>query len=438
MLDQFKKTIHLDYPNLSDKKIFLAISGGKDSMVLAHLLFNSDLKYELLHCNFQLRNLESEEDEKFVRDFAKELNTPVQTIKFDTLKESKVLKTNTQETARKLRYDWFNKIHNSNQNSIILTAHHLDDSIETFFINLLRGTGVSGIKGINKKRGPYYRPLLEFTSEQIREYAVENCIKFREDSSNASDKYLRNNIRHNVIPILQNIDDRFKIKMDTFFNEVSSLHTWIKSEVFNFKNSKFYVKDKSTTCQLNDLCKLNDYFIQKLFEDYGVYRNNLIEFIQFLTKKTGATFNTKEFRFLINRKELIIEPIIEGEIIKNFIIERIDFNRTQQFGPFKLQLVNGNKFTISPNKLQLDINKVKFPLTLRKWLKGDKIQPFGMRGKKLISDILIDNKIDLFKKESTYIIVDQKGEVIAIPNLLISEKVKIDYTTNGFIEISTV
>ena len=206
MLQKFQNHINLNLPFLQGKKLLLATSGGIDSMVLLHLCHKLKLDIRVAHCNFQLRGDESEEDEKFVKAQCEKLDVLLFINHFDTKKFAEKQKLSIQVVARNLRYDWFNTLLINNDYDYILTAHHLDDSLETFLINFTRGSGLDGLTGIPKQNGNVIRPLLPFSRKEIENFAKENNIKWREDSSNASDKYLRNKLRHEVIPILKELN----------------------------------------------------------------------------------------------------------------------------------------------------------------------------------------------------------------------------------------
>ena len=209
MLDKLKNHIQNNFSFLAGKKLLLATSGGMDSMVMVHLFH--ELKYEvaLAHCNFQLRAVESFGDQKFVQDYAEASEIPIFVTQFDTEAFAKDYKLSTQMAARDLRYSWFYELLETENYDYILTGHHADDNLETFLINLSRGTGLEGLVGIPEQNGKIIRPLLLFSREEIAKYAIEYKIQWREDSSNSSDKYLRNKIRHDLVPLFKELNPKF-------------------------------------------------------------------------------------------------------------------------------------------------------------------------------------------------------------------------------------
>ena len=220
MLIKFQNHIATNFPQLKDKKLLLAVSGGIDSMVLLDLFYKLRFDICVVHCNFQLRGKESKGDEMLVREICQDSYIPYFIESFDTTEFAKINKLSIQLAARKLRYDWFQEIISLGFD-YVLTAHHLDDNVETFLINFTRGTGLEGLTGIPAQNGNIIRPLLPFSREEIENYALENKIQWREDSSNASDKYFRNKLRHNIVPTLKELNTGF---LDSFQNTLHHLH----------------------------------------------------------------------------------------------------------------------------------------------------------------------------------------------------------------------
>jgi len=417
--------------DFNDKsKIYLAISGGIDSMVLSHLLHYFKIEHTLLHCNFNLRKEASLKDEQFIIDYATSKNIHYHTISFDTIKESKVRKLNTQECARVLRYDWFNTFLIQHQNSILLTAHHLDDSIETFFINTLRGTGLTGLSGIANGKNKIYRPLLKFTKVEITEFALTQNIIFREDESNASDNYLRNKLRHHIIPDLKKLSINLTDKIDTMMSELNDIDSFISDFIKTFISEHKFNLEKINT--------IPEFMWYKLFYEYGVSRKNNYEIIKLVKSHTGSTYETESHTLLKDRKELLIS--------KNEKVKSIDLHIESDTplvevydGELTFEKIEDIKnITFSENSAYLDLDKLQFPLTIRNWKQGDKIQPLGMKsGSKLISDVLINKKINQFKKEKQ-LVIQSNNKVIWLVDLMVSEKFSLSKKTKTAYKISSV
>ncbi|MEX1002763.1 MAG: tRNA lysidine(34) synthetase TilS [Crocinitomicaceae bacterium] len=433
MLEQFKATIKQDFPDFNKYEIYVASSGGIDSMVLTSLLISVGYQPVILHCNFKLRAAASEADEKFVKDFAKANNCKVITTAFETEKIAANRKTNIQETARDLRYEWFRSIV-KNHKSLILTAHHLDDAVESFFMNILRGTGIKGLSAIPKINPPFYRPLLQFSQEQITRYAQTNKITFREDQSNQKTIYRRNKLRHEIIPLFHDLEPEFTKKMKSFFSEMTDLNEWMDINKKSLIKKLIIQNENQTIIDIQKLKKLSTFELKLVVEDFNINRKKLTEFSAFLDSDTGAVFNSNSHQFLINRGQLIIK-----EQSKNFTIhETIDnlpYHLQTSFGVVDIKASDYSVITPKNNLLQLDFDKIKLPIRIRNWRHGDRITPLGMKGSKLISDILIDKKNSQFEKNKILVLESESGELIAIINFLISDDYKISSTTKRILEV---
>ena len=239
MLHKLKNHIQQNFTFLQDKKLLVATSGGLDSMVLVHLFQKLNFNFALAHCNFQLRNLESDADEEFVNNYAEQNKIPCFTTKFDTKKYSETHKLSTQVAARNLRYDWFNEILIQEKFDYIITAHHADDDVETFLIHISRGTGLEGLTGIPSQNGNIIRPMLPFSRKEIEKYASENQLVWREDSSNASDKYVRNKIRHHIVPVFKEINDSFLQSFQNTLEHLNQQQTLVDDAVRRILRQKF-------------------------------------------------------------------------------------------------------------------------------------------------------------------------------------------------------
>jgi tRNA(Ile)-lysidine synthase len=429
MLHKFKtyySTLNIS-PN---KSIYLAISGGIDSMVLSNLLVTLKIPHTLLHCNFNLRGKDSELDEQFVLEYAQQNKLTCLVKQFETEDLAQQQKLTIQECARNLRYDWF-RTFLTDTNSVLFTAHHLDDSIETFFINILRGTGLKGLKGITNKPN-IIRPLLQYSKSEITNYANKTKISFREDISNGSDKYLRNNLRHHTIPKLKELDNQLLNKMGTLFTELQEIDFYLDSQIVELKSQL----EENQTILINEIINLPVFLITRLFNGYGIKRKNSNELINVIKGKSGSVFITESHRFLNNRGQLIIEEKEKNQsVLLSFNVTDNLNVQINQHVYLKLTLLSaGNNLTYDSNTAFIDLNKIKQPLTIRNWKQGDRMIPFGMRGTKLISDLLINKKVNLFNKEKT-LVLENENEIVWLVNHTISEKFKINADTTNILKI---
>jgi len=433
MLLKFQNHIITRFPFLAGKKLFLAVSGGLDSMVLLHLLKQLPYEIAVLHCNFQLRGLESFGDQNFIEEYCDQNNIPVFITQFDTEAFAKDYKLSTQVAARELRYSWFYELLEEKNFDYILTAHHADDNLETFIINLTRGTGLDGLTGIPEENDRIIRPLLPFSREEILKYAEENNIKWREDSSNASNKYLRNKIRHDLIPILKEINSNF-------------LNAFQKTQSY-LQESKEMVEDASIMIyqqvakeegddihfDLNKLKKLPNYksYLYQWLNEFGFSAwNDIYDLVE---GQSGKQIFSPAFRLLKNREILILSPVSEMSEKEEF---EIGENDTEVNFPLKLNLCNVGHISIVSNKaIFVDAEKISFPLILRKWTEGDVFQPFGMEGKsKKVSKLFKDEKLSLIEKEKIWILCSD-NQVVWVIGIRQDERFRIDNTTNKILKI---
>lgn len=431
MLEKFKSILKNDFDNFQDKQLYLAISGGKDSICLSHLLLTAGFQHTLLHCNFQLRGDASNLDQVFVQNYAEQHNLPIHSKKFDTEKIANEDKLTIQETARNLRYNWFNTFL-TDINKILLTAHHSDDSIETFFINLMRGASLKGLTGINNNNN-IARPLLAFSTVEIEDYIASNNIEYRQDQSNFDNKYLRNYLRNELIPAIQEKSENFKPKVVKTLNALKEANSWIENQSINFHKSHIQQTKGAIAFDKALILSQDLFFLTYVLKLYGIQRSNVESFMNAMSKSTGAQFFTSSNQFTVNRDQILITE--NNNVNNHHLINRdIPYNTINTF-PYKLSLENEQlEFTVQANHLpfssnnniqQFDLSQIVLPLMVRPWRQGDRIQPLGMTGSKLISDILIDKKIPLINKSKILVLIDSNKNIISIPGVLISEKVKI-------------
>ncbi len=418
---------------MANKKLFLAVSGGLDSVVLLHLLKQLPYEIAVLHCNFQLRGLESFGDQEFIQNYCSEHNISFFTTQFDTEAFAEDYKLSTQVAARELRYSWFYELLEEQNFDYILTAHHADDNLETFIINLTRGTGLEGLIGIPEQNDKIIRPLLPFSRDEILKYAEENNIEWREDSSNASNKYLRNKIRHDLVPILKEINPNF---LDAFQKTQSYLQE--SQEMVEDASIMIYqqvAKEEGEEIHfdLNQLKKLPNYksYLYQWLNEFGFTAWS--DIYDLVNGQSGKQVLSGEFRLLKNREILILSPFLETSEKEEF---EINENETEVNFPLNLSLCNVGHITIESNKsIFVDAEKIRFPLILRRWNEGDVFHPFGMQGKsKKVSKLFKDEKLSLIEKEKTWILCSD-NQIVWVVGLRQDERFKIDNTTNKILKI---
>jgi len=419
-------------------RILLTVSGGIDSVVMADLFHKSGFSFGIAHCNFALRGKESDLDEEFTSKLAAKYKVQFYTKRFDTKAFSARHRISVQMAARELRYHWFEEIRTSFGFDCIATAHHLDDQAETFLINLLRGTGISGLHGILPIQGLVVRPMLFAYRKDIVGYAGENGIRYREDSSNLEEKYLRNKIRHKIIPQLEELNPEFR---KTLTSEISILREWEKVGRKEIQRKIAGIAKKQEGKTIIDLTALKKTSAPELFawEILSAFEFNTDVVSGIMGQSgegSGRTFLSPSHRAVTHRDSLIIEPL---GTVKDKPCRMISEKTRRISSPLgiKISLVDYRKNKIIPAGREfasLDYDKLKFPLELRKWKPGDSFHPFGMKGKKKVSDLLIDEKASLPDKEQTYVLCNS-GKIAWVVGRRIDQRFSVTSKTTKILRL---
>ncbi len=438
VLIRLKKHIETDFSFLKDKKIIVAISGGIDSVVLAHLLLQLKFQISFAHCNFGLRGKASDEDQLFVEELAKKMNIPFFSIAFDTKNYAAKTGASIQMAARELRYTWFEKLRMENSFDFVTTAHHLDDNLETFLINFTRGTGLSGLAGIPPVNGTIVRLLLPFSKAEIEQYAKDHSITWREDQSNKETTYKRNKIRHQIIPLLKELNPQliasFK-KTTKYLNEsqqiINDAAELVKKDIVTSE------KKGSLKIDLQKLKKLKGtkVYLFELLKDFSFTEWNDIEYL--IYAQSGKVIYSETHRLIKDRDHFFLEPRISQNQTSSFHI--VKGQNTVILENFKLHITEtiASENTENNNAVQVDAEKLQFPLELRKWKNGDFFYPLGMTGKKKISKFFKDEKLSLLEKEKTWLLCSN-NEIIWVVNRRLDDRFKITSSTNKKILIEYI
>ncbi|MCX2763313.1 tRNA lysidine(34) synthetase TilS [Aquimarina muelleri] len=437
MLQEFRNHIITNFPFLSGSKLLIACSGGLDSIVLVKLLDTLEIDFSVAHCNFKLRGKESDGDEKFIIKLAEKLHIPFFRIDFDTKKYAKEHKLSIQMAARDLRYDWFKKLATEHGFDYILTAHHADDNLETFLINLSRGTGIEGLTGIPEINEIFIRPLLPFSRTEILKFAKDNVLDWREDSSNSSIKYLRNNLRHEVVPNLKLVNPRFLSNFNTTIEYLKQSNEFIQGQISYLKKELFETSDKGyikiSICKLGEFGnpRTNLYFLLK---DYGFKAWGDIE--QIITAQSGKQVFSESHRLVKDRGYLLLTDIPEEISYREYSIPEEESMIMIPSGALKFKVVVGISDT-NLNTVYVDKEKLKYPLIVRKWKEGDYFYPLGMKGKKKLSKYFKDEKLSLLAKERVWLLCSGK-EIIWIINYRADNRYKISPQTKQILKITLI
>jgi tRNA(Ile)-lysidine synthase len=430
MVEEFKAFVIKNALLEKGDKTLITVSGGRDSVVLCELFYKAKFPFAIAHCNFQLRGKEANDDEIFVKKLASKYKVDFFSKRFETKTYSEKSKLSVQEAARVLRYEWFEEICNKNGFDFIATAHHKDDELETFFINLIRGTGIAGLHGILPKRGKIIRPLLFTGRAEIDVFVEKNKLQFREDSSNASDKYLRNKIRHKVLPLFEEMNPSFR---NTLAEEIFRLSEVEK--VYNHfidVSKKQILKNNSISVSALKKSPFASVLLYEVLKKYQFNSTVAEEIFSSLDSESGKQFFSSSYRLVKDRGNLIITK-------RNLAKEKDVFSVLKSFKsiavPAKVgfsKVKNSTQFKIpKDNKIAcLDFEKLNFPLKIRKWKEGDFFYPLGMKKKKKLSDFFIDIKLSLPEKENTWLLCSG-GDIVYVLGKRIDERYKVGKETKS-------
>ena len=425
----------------SEEKVLLAISGGIDSVVLAHLFQKSSILFAMAHCNFKLRSKESDNDEVFVKNLAEEMQAPYFSTAFETEAYAKQQNISIQMAARNLRREWLEKTRVLHNYDKIATAHHLNDSIETVIFNLAKGTGIHGLAGISPKNRQYIRPLLFASREMIEAYAKENDLEWREDQSNSSVKYKRNLIRHHVIPELKRINPNLE---QTFFytsQRITSTRNILKKTIKDLEGN-LYEKVGESGLVIDKARLLNtqepQLVLLEIIEKYGFNYWQACDVISSLNSQSGKTFFADDFELVIDRTQLFLSKIQEmdfEEVLVKDGEESVDLNEKE----FVFEKIEAKDVSFSTDNdvAFLDYDKLVFPLKIRQWQSGDTFVPLGMSSKKKVSDFMIDEKIPVNLKKRMLLIYSG-DDLVWIVGKRIDDRYKITPKTKIALKITNI
>jgi len=420
-----------------NEKLLIAVSGGLDSVVLLHLLNKMEVDCVVAHCNFRLRGKDSDKDEVFVSHLAEKYNFPFYVTAFDTTEYAKEKSISIEMAARELRYEWFESIRQTSQCQYTLTAHHADDVIETILNNLARGTGIHGLTGIKDKQGYLIRPLLPFSRNEISSYASENQLEFHEDYTNAQTDFVRNKIRHQIIPVLEEINPGIrKTMLENVgrFRDIEAIYNKeIKSKRLNFIDQQ----GDSLLILIDELKKLTapNSHLYELLSPFGFHSRDVANILESLNAISGKLFYSENYQLLRDREYLILTERGEKEsgehelsesglsIEEDLKLECRIFERPSDF-----------KFSKDSHVACFDADKLTFPLKLRKWQEGDVFHPIGMKGRKKVSDYFIDNKFSLSDKENAWLLVSGE-DIVWLVGHRMDDRYKITKATRSIYQV---
>ncbi|WP_229216357.1 tRNA lysidine(34) synthetase TilS [Dyadobacter sp. 3J3] len=441
MLESFLTFINQQKLDISEKSTLLTVSGGADSIVLAHLFYRAGFSASIAHCNFGLRDQESDEDELFVKKLAEQYAFPFFRTRFETKKFAAEQRISTQMAARELRYEWFEELRKSQNINFIATAHHANDAFETVLLNLTRGTGLAGLHGISVLNQQVIRPLLFASKENILRYIIDNHLTYREDSSNLSDNYKRNMIRHEVIPVLKKMNPSLEKTFGVTSQRLRSADILLNHFLKDWRNSVTENAGEGLVISIKELLNSPEptYRLWFILQDFDFSYTQVQEIFSAAEGISGKVFYSLSHQVLKDRYSFVVSKrensVDEHELIIDhpkgifktggLILEIRKILKTEE--------LNIDKKTRS---VFFDASKIIFPITIRNWVKGDTFCPFGMKGKrKKVSDLLIDLKININQKQKVKILSNGNGDIMWVIGLRTDEKYKVTDMSQEIIEI---
>ncbi len=441
MQTKFFKYIEKQQLLQPNTRLLLANSGGMDSMVLTLLVAGHGIPFAIAHCNFGLRGDESDADEQFVQKTAQSYNVAFHTKRFDTKIFAADNKLSIQEAARTLRYDWFEKLLPISGCDLYATAHHFDDQIETFMINLFRGTGISGLRGIAPEKGNCIRPLLFATRKEIEAYAEAHQIEYREDSSNSSDDYLRNRIRHHIIPAMEKAKPNFRAGFSQTLDIMGYTEIFLSEKVELLKKEVLFAEGENFRIDLEKLAAHPpiDFALFELLRQFGFNADVVKSLVEGAKTSPGKVFLSQSHKIITGRGDLWIMPLCEDKTTFESPHFLIDADTSTLEKPIRLSFETLKKdqnpiIDQRTEVAQLDFDKLAFPLILRKPVEGDSFYPLGMKGKKKLSDFFIDQKFSPVQKQKAWVITSDE-KIVWIVGHRIDDRFRITPSTKTILKI---
>lgn len=428
---EFKAHIADHFPELREAPFLLACSGGLDSVVLAHLCAALDLSFELAHANFHLRAEESDMDQEFVEKLGKTINRKVHVKHFDTAIYISEYKLSVQQAARELRYGWFRALLRERKLDFIVTAHQADDQLETFLINLTRGSGLRGLGGIPAAAPGIRRPLLAFSRDSLLSYATNSQIAWRDDSSNLQEYYLRNRLRHQVIPALREADPRFPENFGKSLEYLKGSQALVDNHIREVRKHLFRKEAELLRIPLSELKALQPRraYLYELFHPFGFTDWEALE--RLLESGSGREIVSPTHGLLKDRDALLLRPL--GQDAAGPIVLDPGEAGVREQAPLEVSVVR-EMGQPAPNVLYVDKNTLNQGLYLRRWKKGDYFYPLGMKGKQKISKYFKDHKLSKYEKDSQWLLCSG-DEVVWIVGRRADDRFKVRETTTEILKI---
>lgn len=440
MYQRFQKYIQEEQLFSRTDKLLLGVSGGVDSVVLAQLVDQLGNEFALAHCNFNLRGTESDHDQQLVEELAGKMGVKCFFTSFQTIEYAQEKGVSIEMAARELRYNWFEETRVEMGYDCIVVGHHLDDVLETFILNLSRGTGIRGLSGIKPKAGKVVRPLLFATRAEIETFAKAQELQFCYDSSNDDTLIKRNKVRHQIMPLLDEMNPAFRKNLQRTIGYLNQTETVFLQHIGKIRSEIVKQENDWLKIPISELLLLQPLaiYLYELLRPYGFNSEMVAEIEQAFDTPPGQQFFSASHRVVVDRDEIIITPV-EQEMPHLFYIEKHD---QELFEPEHLKVTveryyPGYQIPKSNNIALLDYDKLHFPLVLRKWQQGEYFRPLGMDGFKKLSDFFIDEKFSIPEKERAWILASD-NKVVWIVGKRIDDRYKITSQTHMVLKIERI
>ena len=424
-----------------EDKILLAVSGGVDSMVMLSVFVRLGYNIGVAHCNFGLRGEESDADTEMVLAECAKLGIVCHSERFDTLGEMERTGDSMEMTARRQRYAWFNELCRTEGYKAVAVAHHSNDSIETFFINMLRGTGLRGLTGINRQYGKVVRPLLYASRKDILEYAKQNHIPYREDSSNLSTKYLRNKIRLGLLPMLNEINPRFSALMRGNLYRLNNAQQFIDAAIDNIRESALHSENGVDTINVSAISEIypRDFVIYELLNSTYGFKGDVVEELNKALKRgvTDRRFYARDYVAYLDRGNILVtkieeeddcEVLVDADDMRSYCGNAVLYYE-------HTDIDNVNEYRLPSDVALLDESKLQYPLRLRRWREGDTFVPFGMAGHKKVGDYLTNQKVSAVERKRQFVLLSG-DDIVWVVGRRTDERYRIGNKTENILKIT--
>lgn len=433
---KFRILIDEHLPQFEEQRFLLAVSGGVDSVVLSQLMHRLRFNFTIAHCNFQLRGEESNRDEQFVQQLAMELDVPFLVRHFDTLAYAEKEKISVQMAARDLRYEWFRELLKKQKFTFLVTAHHLNDQAETFFVQAFRSAGIEGLSGMKILERDVFRPLLPFSREEILHFAQEHRITWCEDSSNAETHYLRNQIRHDLFPLIEKSQPHVVRAISNSMQHLSDVNQWYRHHMDLRKSELLRKNEFGWVFSIDEILQdpVPRLLMFELLRPFGFHHSSVAQILDRHLRDSGKKFFSHTHRLVLNRglgllttlapEDLEVHEIAEGETLLEY--------------PLRIQLeyIQGKPEPVpDKNSIYVDADLLQFPLSLRRWHKGDSFIPFGMKGRKKLSDFFIDQKMSIPEKEQVWVLTSA-DKIVWLVGIRADDRFKLSEKTTRSVKLS--